>query len=82
MTQGMCWELRGQRMPAEKHFDFFVEDLLTAVRFLKYRNKIYMRNCINLARKKGNIRITEIAIGWIKHYHSVICFHMDLEIIN
>lgn len=50
-------------MPAEKHFDFFVEDLLTAVRFLKYRNKIYMRNCINLARKKGNIRITEIAIG-------------------
>lgn len=28
--QEKCWELREQRMLAEKHFNIFEEDLLTA----------------------------------------------------
>lgn len=55
-TQGRCWELRGQRMPAEKHFDFFVEDLLTAIWFLKYRNKIYnIREVVQIQQEKKAI---------------------------
>lgn len=69
-------------MPAEKHFDFFVEDLLTAVWFLKYRNKIYnIREVVQIQQEtKSNIRIIEIAMSWIKYYHSIICFCMDLKL--